>query len=78
MGLSVKSAWEEECFALDELISKSQSTISSEAKKGDHLSEELKKIIIRALKKEDKLEGEIFECQNKIKKIHNEMALKNL
>lgn len=55
-----------------------QSTIQAETKKGDYMSEELNTQIIRALKKEKKLEDNIFTHQNKIKTIHSEMAHKNI
>ena len=46
-----KGAWEEEYFAMEEMISAGKSTIQAESKKGDYMSEELNKQIIRALKK---------------------------
>lgn len=34
-----KSAWDEEYFAMEEMISSSKSTIQAESKKGDYMSE---------------------------------------
>lgn len=60
------------------MISRSQSTVANEEKKGNYMTEELINLVLRALRKEDKYESDIFQIQEKIKGLHNDMALKNL
>lgn len=47
-------------------------------KKGEYMTKELTNQIIKSLNKEEYLEKEIFQVQNKIKNIHHGMATKNL
>jgi hypothetical protein len=63
---------------MEELVAKSEFELKTEIKRGHQLSEQLSGIVLKGLQREEKMESEIFETQNAIKDMHNQMGTTNV
>jgi hypothetical protein len=75
---SNKNTLEERCRGMEELVAKAEFELKAEIKKGKQLSEQLSGIVLQGLEREEKMEGDIFETQNAIKGMHNQMGTTNV
>ena len=65
-------------MAMEEMISRAESSTNNEAKKGKYMADELGSQTLKGLEKEEKLEQQVFELEEKIKTVHHQMTQSNL